>query len=69
MDAENALLQEDTTHNTPVKVPGNPQSPSQDSETPSMAQQLATLNIGCDKEDLTRGGIDTETTQEIEGSD
>ena len=42
----NATLVEDTRHKTPVQGPGNPQGQSQNSETPSVAQQIATLNIG-----------------------
>jgi len=38
IEPENALLQQDTTHNTPVQRLGNPHSQSQDTETASMAQ-------------------------------
>ena len=62
IEPENPTLVEDTAHNTPVQEHGSLHSQGQASETPSMAQQIATLNIGSDKEDLTTDDIDTGST-------
>jgi len=67
IEPENATLVEDTTHNTPVQESGNPHGQGQDSETPSMAQQISTQNIGSDREDLTTDNIDRGTTEEVQG--
>jgi len=58
IEPENTPLQEDTAHNAPVQKPGNPHGHGKGTETPSMAQQIVTLNIGSDKEDLTTDDID-----------
>jgi hypothetical protein len=69
IEPENTTFEEDTTHNTPVQEPGSLHSQGQDSETPSMAQYIATMNIGSDREDLTTDDKDTGTTQREQGSD
>jgi hypothetical protein len=62
-EPENTPLQEDTAHNTPVQEPGNPHGHDQGTETTSVAQQIATLNTGSDREDLTTDVIDIGATQ------
>jgi hypothetical protein len=69
IEPENATFEEVTTRNTPVQQHGRPLGQGQGTETPSMAQQIGTLNIGCDKEDLTTDAINIGTTHEVQGSD
>jgi hypothetical protein len=66
---ENATLVEVTTSNTPVQERGNPHEQSQHTETPRMAQQIGTLNIEGDNDDLPTDDTDTGTTQEVQLSD
>jgi len=46
IELENARLKEDTTNKTPVQEPRNPHGQGQDTETPRISQQIATVNIG-----------------------
>jgi hypothetical protein len=69
IEPENATLVEGTTSNTPVQERGNPHGQGQHTETPRMAQQIGTLNIGSDSDYIPTDDTDTGKTHEVLVSD